>query len=494
MKKRKELDALVNNGKLGKRNKLTTAIGHELLRHETDSSDMEDFSILQPRKRPKKGGIPSRLCTTCFPLCLFLLVTACVAASGTLVWLHLGLREDMDRFRINLQKVEAEGEGTPETLHSIHSHLKSLHTDITFLENKFVKATSDIASITQEIDRLKETANNLKASVAAAPEIQTLPKNVESLTESIANIGSKITALETTTKDLKSDYSGLKKSTETLNNQMEVVKAKLDEVKAKQQLAVVATAKDENQDAVSHLQKEMKLLKNTIDKLNNTFTMKLIEFNNLPLWFEAINRSVLWAVDDLHQHHAKIQNLYYFVHENLTVRLENIESKWDDADDPKPNQLQIVFLKKLINQTVNEVLNDKSCLTASKHLNNGSWKETMKDIHQLITLYINILQQFNNSAENSHASEQLAKLNMNESIMKENKFQILNNTDKLRSQFLALQNFVRKADNKLQFQFPNNSQVATTRIPSVISRLNEQTVKENYSTAGSLPNQYPSDT
>lgn len=60
MKKRKELDALVSNGKIGsnKRNGLKKGSGscsaHELLRHDTDSSDMEDFSILQPRRKGRK--------------------------------------------------------------------------------------------------------------------------------------------------------------------------------------------------------------------------------------------------------------------------------------------------------------------------------------------------------------------------------------------------------------------------------------------------------
>ena len=40
MKKRRELDALVNNGKIGRR-KTTKNGKHELLRSETDSSEVE---------------------------------------------------------------------------------------------------------------------------------------------------------------------------------------------------------------------------------------------------------------------------------------------------------------------------------------------------------------------------------------------------------------------------------------------------------------------
>jgi hypothetical protein len=43
MKKRRELDALVNNGKIGRRKptKMTKNGKHELLRSETDSSEVE---------------------------------------------------------------------------------------------------------------------------------------------------------------------------------------------------------------------------------------------------------------------------------------------------------------------------------------------------------------------------------------------------------------------------------------------------------------------
>ena len=43
MKKRRELDALVN-GKLGK-NRKTKKGGHELLQNESDSSEVEEFSL-----------------------------------------------------------------------------------------------------------------------------------------------------------------------------------------------------------------------------------------------------------------------------------------------------------------------------------------------------------------------------------------------------------------------------------------------------------------
>ena len=52
MKKRRELDALVGNGKLPRRKSKS---GHELLRSDdTDSSEVEEFSVQVGKKSDRK--------------------------------------------------------------------------------------------------------------------------------------------------------------------------------------------------------------------------------------------------------------------------------------------------------------------------------------------------------------------------------------------------------------------------------------------------------
>jgi len=53
MKKRKELDALVEKGK--QRKKSGSGSGRELLRNDSESTDTEDFSVLQPRNGISKS-------------------------------------------------------------------------------------------------------------------------------------------------------------------------------------------------------------------------------------------------------------------------------------------------------------------------------------------------------------------------------------------------------------------------------------------------------
>ena len=69
MKKRRELDALVN-GKLGRRKKGQ----HELLRNETDSSEVDEFSI--PEKTIMREYDMSVSVRVCVPLCMRVCVRA----------------------------------------------------------------------------------------------------------------------------------------------------------------------------------------------------------------------------------------------------------------------------------------------------------------------------------------------------------------------------------------------------------------------------------
>ncbi|GIY26115.1 EF-hand calcium-binding domain-containing protein 14 [Caerostris extrusa] len=236
MKKRKELDALVSNGKIGSRincNKKASGScsAHELLRHDTDSSDIEDFSILQPRRKGrKKHG--SRFCITsvCLSLCQFILVTTSCLVSGALIWLHIGLREDIDLLRAHLQKVEAGNRNTPEALHLIHSSLKTLDSNVTMLYIDAKKTIADIENITSEVKLLKETATSLRASIASAPAIQQLPKDMHSLSESVANFGSKLNALESNIKELKDQQSNIQTSWQNLSGELDTVKISVQDL------------------------------------------------------------------------------------------------------------------------------------------------------------------------------------------------------------------------------------------------------------------------
>ncbi|XP_076319516.1 uncharacterized protein LOC143230198 isoform X9 [Tachypleus tridentatus] len=199
MKKRKELDALVSNGKLVKRVKKPASSGsasaHELLGNFSDTSDIDDSSALRSQRVACKK---SSTLASCLPLCLIVLVSTSVVTAGTWIWLHLGLRQDLDLLRDHIQTVEASNKNTPETLHSIHSQLKEFEKNVSILGADLQNVISEISVLGKEVEHLKETAGGLKESIAAASEIKELPKDVSLLSEvqiqALSNVTEKLSS------------------------------------------------------------------------------------------------------------------------------------------------------------------------------------------------------------------------------------------------------------------------------------------------------------
>jgi len=119
MKKRRDLDALVN-GKLGGRRKKNGQ--HELLRN-TDSSDIEEFAI-PPQNLARKHRSTSRFCSTCLAVCGFFLLTACAVAVAGLVWVHIELKKDVDLLQIRLSTVEGGNAGNSNEFQDVHANIR----------------------------------------------------------------------------------------------------------------------------------------------------------------------------------------------------------------------------------------------------------------------------------------------------------------------------------------------------------------------------------
>ncbi|XP_064476815.1 EF-hand calcium-binding domain-containing protein 14-like isoform X2 [Ornithodoros turicata] len=201
MKKRKELDALVSS---------RAPPGRELLKkNESESSDMEDYTVLAPYRLPprKKHNGRGSSRPACIPACLVLVAGA--AAAGALVWLHLGLRRDFDTLRSHLNTVDAENKQLPGTLHDIHSQLKQLKHNMTSLAADLKKATGNAATLAKEVSDLKATTSDLHDSVAAAPQIKALPNAVEHLKKNVANLGSQVSTLESNIGMLKEQHAAV---------------------------------------------------------------------------------------------------------------------------------------------------------------------------------------------------------------------------------------------------------------------------------------------
>lgn len=303
MRKRKELDALVPNGKLVKRVSQTpssrSASAHELLGNFSDTSDIEDFSVQKPRKHVCRKGSSG---AACLPLCLFMLVTLSIIAGGTLAWLHLGIRRDLELLQNHLQKVEAGNKNTPDALDSIHSQLGSLESNVSTLVANLKKIVNEVSTLGTEIEKLEQTTKILRDSIAAAPEIKELPKDVSSLSENVASFGSKIAAMETTVTDLQNQQFYLQNFQEELAQTVTNIEVEVHELSnttgylSNPTAQIQITRLAEKQ---LNLHDELLRVTEAVKDLNETVLPIIWKINSTHPLLEAINRNSTSRLGDL---------------------------------------------------------------------------------------------------------------------------------------------------------------------------------------------------
>ncbi|CAH1243304.1 EFCAB14 [Branchiostoma lanceolatum] len=224
MKKRKELDALVS-GKLTKKKRE----GHELLRSTgSDSSDLEEFSLPVRKSGFSKRHSRCRLCTrSCFPLCIFVLMTACIVTSGGLVWMHLDLKKDLDNLREHLARVEQSEMAMPGQVEQLKQNLKHQDDRLETLstgETGLSVANKHLAQLDKQIAKLNKTTISISASVSSSQKLVALPSTVEDLSKQMASIGSEI-------ESMKEEMSTTTSTQRQLQQQVEDMRAELDQLK-----------------------------------------------------------------------------------------------------------------------------------------------------------------------------------------------------------------------------------------------------------------------
>ncbi|KAG8183059.1 hypothetical protein JTE90_018104 [Oedothorax gibbosus] len=403
MKKRKELDALVSNGKIGSSKRIIcgkkgsgSCSAHELLRHDSDSSDMEDFSILQPRRKGRKKH-RNRLCMTsvCLSLCQFILVTTSCLVSGALVWLHLGLREDIDLLRAHIQKVEAGNRNTPEALHVIHSNLKQLDSNVTNLFLEVRKNTAEIENITSEVKNLKETTASLKASIAAAPAIQQLPKDMKSLSESVANFGSKMNALESNIKEIKDQQSNMQTTAQNLSGELDGIKVTLQDLSNFTEIQAKSTrdAKiPETNLQVDNLKEQLLNVVNSVEKINATCNSQLNANYNVPD-VKTLQEAVMFLTNSTQSYESRLSALESLLLSNISFRIEQLESeRLHLFKKPEVNDAE-GYLNKTISETIVHLIN-KNIFKSDATTEDESNLQSLEQTHDLLVLLATLLQKF----------------------------------------------------------------------------------------------------
>lgn len=217
MKKRRQLDALVGNEKKLSRRKPSA---HELLRsNDSGSSEVEEFGIIHGHKLDKSWT--SSCCFTCYSLTCALLVTSCLLACATLIWMHLELKRDFNDLRDRLQLVENKNAGIPEEFQALQSKLnlidKSLN-DIRTGKHGLQSLNESIISMQVQIASLAATQQQQQQSIQTS---NSHDNNHEDVAKTVADLGSGLHTAQ-------NEISTIKESQKTFTSQLSELTTKVN--------------------------------------------------------------------------------------------------------------------------------------------------------------------------------------------------------------------------------------------------------------------------
>ncbi|XP_016398194.1 EF-hand calcium-binding domain-containing protein 14-like isoform X2 [Sinocyclocheilus rhinocerous] len=200
MKKRKELNALI--GLSDSRRKSKQSSGHRLLRTGTDTgteSEAESGAEERGFGRGLLGTSSLRCCSLCYPLCVFVLLAACVMACAGLIWMQIALKEDLDSMKEKIHIMESSQKLSSHEILKLSEDLKDKQTKLDELESGdrgLAKLWSNLSEINQKLSALDSAVNHLKTNIKSSSDLIALPRTIEELQKSVASIGSTVTSVQ----------------------------------------------------------------------------------------------------------------------------------------------------------------------------------------------------------------------------------------------------------------------------------------------------------
>ncbi|XP_017569082.1 EF-hand calcium-binding domain-containing protein 14 [Pygocentrus nattereri] len=217
MKKRKELNALIGLGD-SKRKKTKKGSGHRLLRTEPPGSESEssseddEFTSLSGAGAFRKSY--TQCCSICYPLCVFIILAACVMACAGLIWMQIALKEDLDSLKEKLRTMESSQKASSHEIPKLGEELKAkqhMLEDMEKGDRGLNKLWSNLTEINRKISTLDSAVNHLKANIKSASDLISLPTTVEELQKSVATIGSTLTSVQHDVKMIQTFIEDQKK-------------------------------------------------------------------------------------------------------------------------------------------------------------------------------------------------------------------------------------------------------------------------------------------
>ncbi|XP_053549494.1 EF-hand calcium-binding domain-containing protein 14 isoform X2 [Bombina bombina] len=330
MKKRKELNALIGLAGDGGRKKSKKGSGHRLLRTEPPDSESEsdseesEYTRLEGRRLGLERSTFIQCCKVCYPLCGFVVLTACVVTCVGLVWMQVALKENMDALKETFRAMEAEQKTSLQKIPQLSEDLLTKQKQLDELESGEIglnKLWTNITEINKQIAALTAAVNILKANIKSASDLISLPNTVEELQKSVATLGSTLTSVHHDVETLQTEVGEHKKQIETLQDEMAKFAAKDKDQLSTTPSAISSKSQSQTQEIV--------YLQSSIEDLNVTM-----------LKYQSQNEQKLHSVDstiaNLSQRVNLIENELQFVN-----KVDNITSPEVVANITKTDPSQV---------------------------------------------------------------------------------------------------------------------------------------------------------
>lgn len=304
MKKRKELNALIGLSGESKRKKTKKGSGHRLLRTEPPdsqsetSSDDDDFNNLNSLSTFGKRSY-AQCCNICYPLCVFIILAACVIACAGLIWMQIALKDDLDNLKEKIHTMDSSQQMSSHEIPKLSEDLKSKQKKLDDLESGdkgLDKLWSNLTEIYRKINILDSAVNHLKANIKSAADLISLPNTVEELQKSVATIGSTLTSVQ---HDVRTIQTAVEDQRKEVDNQKKLMNGSDGKSCSNVESP---SEKGMNSSTCSALKQEMVDIQESLSELNVT---------------QALHQS--WAANQMHSLQSTLSN--------LTGRVSTLESQ-----------------------------------------------------------------------------------------------------------------------------------------------------------------------
>ncbi|KAK3091119.1 hypothetical protein FSP39_017246 [Pinctada imbricata] len=205
MKKRRQLDALVGNGKTRRK----TKSGHEALPvgSESESSDIDEFDISDQNTLLRKSRHTSS-CSLCSSIFGIFTLAACLIGCGALFWMHFKLKQSIDEVKEKIFEVQTkngESVGSFQNLESELAKLKKTVDSYTTGSNGIADMHKHLDDISKKIVALNTSTQSLRdlLGLKSSAEFQETIKKVPILSKNVATLGVDVKSLHKTVTSLE---------------------------------------------------------------------------------------------------------------------------------------------------------------------------------------------------------------------------------------------------------------------------------------------------